>query len=131
MRNRTFRLLMLTAWLVAYAALFGAPAVSAEPVLLKISHQFPANTDFRDQVARKFAAEVEKRTNGAIKFQIYPGSSLFKAKQQFDAMANGSLDMSVYPLAYSGGKLPAVNITLMPALMKSYKQAYKIGRAHV
>ncbi|TAM90289.1 MAG: C4-dicarboxylate ABC transporter [Candidimonas sp.] len=92
--------------------------------MLKISHQFPANTDFRDQVARKFAAAVEKQTNGAIKFQIYPGSSLFKANQQFDAMASGSLDMSVYPLAYSGGKLPAVNLTLMPALITSYQQAY-------
>src|SRR3546814_4134585 len=70
MRNRTFRCLILTAMLGGYAALFGAPAVAAEPVVLKISHQFPANTDFRDQVARKFAAEVEKRTNGAIKFQI-------------------------------------------------------------
>jgi TRAP-type C4-dicarboxylate transport system substrate-binding protein len=125
MRSKTFRCLIATAVIGGYATFFGAaPAAAAEPVVLKISHQFPANTDFRDQVARKFAAEVEKRTDGAIKFQIYPGSSLFKAKQQFDAMANGSLDMSVYPLAYSGGKMPAVNITLMPALIKNYKQAY-------
>ncbi|HEX6136117.1 MAG TPA: TRAP transporter substrate-binding protein DctP [Casimicrobiaceae bacterium] len=100
-----------------------APAIAA-PVVLKISHQFPANTDFRDQLARKFAAEVEKRTNGQVKFQIYAGASLYKPKQQFDALASGALDMSVYPLAYSGGKLPATNLTLMPALIESYDQAY-------
>lgn len=111
--------------LVAFASvLLIAPLAFGAPVVLKISHQFPANTDFRDQVARKFAQEVEKRTNGQVKFQIYAGASLYKPTQQFDALANGSLDMSVYPLAYSGGKLPATNLTLMPALIESYQQAY-------
>ncbi len=111
--------------LLASCAMFAAtPALAAGPLVLKISHQFPANTDFRDTVARRFAQEVEKRTNGQIKFQIYPGASLYKATQQFDAMANGALDMSVYPLAYSGGKLPAANLTLMPALIRNYEQAY-------
>ncbi len=129
--NRSFRCLTLAAVLGGCAALFGAPAVAAGPMVLKISHQFPAHTDFRDVLARKFAQEVEKETNGALKFQIYPGASLFKPKQQFDAMANGSLDMSVYPLAYSGGKLPATNITLMPALISSYKQAYNWGKSDI
>jgi TRAP-type C4-dicarboxylate transport system substrate-binding protein len=107
------------------------PAAAAGSVTLKISHQFPANTDFRDQLARKFAAEVTKETNGAIKFQIYPGASLYKATQQFDAMSNGSLDMAVYPLAYSGGKLPGTNLTLMPALIESYSQAYDWEKAPI
>jgi len=100
------------------------PIAGAAPMVLKISHQFPANTDFRDQVARRFAQEVEKRTNGEVKFQIYAGASLYKPTQQFDALSSGSLDMSVYPLAYSGGKLPATNLTLMPALIENYQQAY-------
>jgi len=105
-------------------ALCFVPIAGAAPMVLKISHQFPANTDFRDQVARRFAQEVEKRTNGEVKFQIYAGASLYKPTQQFDALSSGSLDMSVYPLAYSGGKLPATNLTLMPALIENYEQAY-------
>ena len=100
------------------------PALATRTRVLKISHQWPANIDFRDVLVRKFAAAVEKQTNGALKFQIYPGGSLYKPDQQFDAMANGALDMSVYVLAYSGGKLPAVNITLMPALIENYQQGY-------
>jgi TRAP-type C4-dicarboxylate transport system substrate-binding protein len=100
------------------------PARAVAARVIKISHQFPANIDFRDVLARKFAAEVEKETNGALAFQIYPGASLYKPNQQFDAMANGALDMAVYPLAYSGGKLPATNLTLMPALIESYEQGY-------
>jgi TRAP-type C4-dicarboxylate transport system substrate-binding protein len=123
MKLRSWRL-SAVACAVALCVLPSVPAATAAPLVLKISHQFPANTDFRDQVARKFAQEVEKRTHGEVTFQIYPGASLYKANQQFDAMANGALDMSVYPLAYSGGKLPATNLTLMPALISSYKQAY-------
>ncbi len=107
------------------------PIAGAAPMVLKISHQFPANTDFRDQVARRFAQEVEKRTNGQVKFQIYAGASLYKATQQFDALSSGSLDMAVYPLAYSGGKLPATNLTLMPALIENYQQAYNWEKAPI
>jgi TRAP-type C4-dicarboxylate transport system substrate-binding protein len=72
--------------------------------------------DFRDRLARKFAQEVEKRTDGSLKFD-YPAGSLVKSKQQFDAMSRGAPDMSVYLPAYQGGKIFLADITLMPALI--------------
>jgi TRAP-type C4-dicarboxylate transport system substrate-binding protein len=114
--------------------LFTATSVRAEKVI-KISHQWPGGTvdkgDFRDRLVRKFAAEVEKQTKGELKFEIYPGGSLVKSKQQLDALSNGSLDMTLYPLAYSGGKIPEVNITLMPALISSYEQGYRWKNAPI
>ena len=120
-------------WMLGAFLLAGVShrAAAAAPLVLKISHQFPANVDFRDRLVRKFAAEVEKETKGQIRFQIYPGASLYKPYQQFDAMANGALDMSVYPLAYSGGKLPATNLTLMPALIENYQQGYDWENADI
>jgi len=42
---------------------------------LKISHQFPSGSltegDFRDRLCRKFAAEVDKRSGGALKSAVY------------------------------------------------------------
>jgi TRAP-type C4-dicarboxylate transport system substrate-binding protein len=94
---------------------------------LKLSHQFPGGTidegDFRDRMCRKFAAEVEKRTSGALAVQVYPGSSLMKTNNQFSAMRKGALDMSLWPLAYASGELPETSIGLMPALVTSYEQA--------
>jgi TRAP-type transport system periplasmic protein len=101
-------------------------ARGAEPRTLKISHQFPGGTidagDFRDRLCRKFAAEVEKRTAGALQFDIYPGSSLMKTVAQFSAVRKGALDLSLYPLAYAGGEVPEVNIGLMPCLVTTYEQ---------
>jgi TRAP-type C4-dicarboxylate transport system substrate-binding protein len=95
---------------------------------LKISHQFPGGTltegDFRDRLVRMFAQEVEKRSNGALKFSIYPGSSLMKTNAQFSALRKGALDLSLVPISYSGGEMPEVNIGLMPGLVTSYEQGY-------
>jgi len=100
----------------------------AQKASLKISHQFPGGTikegDFRDRLVRTFAAEVEKRSAGAVKFEIYPGSSLMKTNAQFSSMRKGALDMALIPLSYAGGEIPEVNIGLMPGLVVSYDQAY-------
>ena len=92
---------------------------------LKISHQFPGGTltegDFRDRLCRRFAVEVEKRTSGALKASVYPGSSLMKTNAQFSAVRKGALDMSLYPLSYAGGEVAETNIGLMPALVPSYE----------
>ena len=112
--------------LLAAPALLAARPVRAAAKTLKISHQFPGGTletgDFRDRLVRRFAAAVEKRTNGELAFEIYPGSSLMKTVAQFSALRRGALDMSLYPLAYAGGEVPEVNIGLMPCLVSSYAQ---------
>jgi len=115
--------------LVGALSVVAVPQANAAARVIKISHQFPGGTidegDFRDRLCRKFAQEVEKRTGGELKFEIYPSASLVKDKQQFNSMASGALDMSLYPLAYSGGQIPETNITLMPALITSYEQGLR------
>jgi TRAP-type transport system periplasmic protein len=105
--------------------LIGRSAWGQNAGTLKISHQFPGGTidegDFRDRLCRKFALEVEKRTKGALKFDIYPNSSLMKTNSQFSALRRGALDLSLVPLNYAGGEVPETNIGLMPALVPSYE----------
>ena len=116
-------------------ALSGRVAFAADPVTLKISHQFPGGTleqgDFRDRLVRKFAADVEKKTNGALKFDIYPNSSLIKVNSQFSALRRGALDLSLVPLSYAGGEVPETNIGLLPALVPSYDVGSKWKTAEV
>jgi TRAP-type C4-dicarboxylate transport system substrate-binding protein len=107
----------------------------AQATTLKISHQFPGGTidqgDFRDRLCRKFAQEVEKRTNGALKFDIYPNASLIKVNAQFSALRRGALDMTLFPLSYAGGEVPETNIGLLPALVPSYEVGAKWKTADV
>src|SRR5262245_20148573 len=135
-RSRRTALKSLAA--VSAAAAVPGLARAADAKVIQISHQCPGGTidsgDFRDQLTRRFAAEVEKRTKGSLKFEIYPGSSLMKTVAQFSALRKGALDMSLYPLAYAGGEVAELNIGLMPCLVSTYEQGARwknegIGKA--
>lgn len=122
--------------LVASPAIIGASRLGrAATRTLKISHQFPGGTlqegDFRDRLTRRFAQDVEKRTNGELVFQIYPGESLVKAVPQFDAVRKGAIDMTLYPLAYAGGQFQELNIGLMPCMVTSYEQGFAWKKAPI
>ena len=121
--------------MVAAPAVFGSRSALAQQTVLKISHQFPGGTidqgDFRDRLCRIFAQEVEKRTNGAVKFEVYANSSLMKTLAQFSALRKGALGMSLFPIAYAGGEVHATNIGLMPCLVTSYEQGAKWKTAPV
>lgn len=122
--------------LVAAPALVGfGRSAQAQAAALKISHQFPGGTidqgDFRDRLCRIFARDVEKATNGALKFEVYANSSLMKTNAQFSALRKGALDFSLYPLAYAGGEVHACNIGLMPCLVTSYEQGAKWKNAPI
>jgi TRAP-type transport system periplasmic protein len=95
--------------------------VDAAPMVLKVSHQFAAG-DVRDQMGRVLGDKITEKTKGEIQFRHYPAQSLFKAKDQWDAMRKGALDMSVFPLDYASGKVPQFSITLMPCVLSSVKQ---------
>jgi TRAP-type C4-dicarboxylate transport system substrate-binding protein len=111
---------------LAAPALIGLARGARASTTLKISHQFPGGTlesgDFRDRLCRKFALEIGSRTNGAVTAEVYPNSSLVKTNAQFSALRRGALDMTLYPLAYAGGEVPELNITLMPCMVSSYTQ---------
>src|SRR5689334_14970343 len=130
------RIVMASAAGLAVAGLGASTLARAQaPTTLKISHQFPGGTvnegDFRDRLVRKFAADVTAKTNGALKFEIYPGSSLVKVNSQFSAMRKGALDMSLVPLSYAGGEVPETNIGLLPALVQSNDVGSKWKHADV
>lgn len=120
---------------IATSPLWTPSSWAQSSTTVKISHQFPGGTinegDFRDRLCRMFAAEVEKRSKGSLKFEIYPGSSLMKTNAQFSSMRKGALDMSLVPLSYAGGEVPEVNIGLMPGLVTSYDQGYGWKNAEV
>jgi TRAP-type transport system periplasmic protein len=103
------------------AFLVWSQPAEARSMVLKVSHQFAAG-DVRDLMSRVFGDMVTKKTNGEIKFRYYPAKSLFKPKEQWDAMRKGALDMSVFPLDYASGKVPQFSITLMPCSVSNIKE---------
>jgi len=107
------------------AALCGS-AVAA-PVVLRASHQFPGGKgDVRDEMVQIIAREA-KAAGVDLDVQVYPGASLFKPDQQWNALVNGQLDISSFPLDYASGKERAFGATLMPGLVRSHDRAQRLN----
>ena len=117
----TSRLASLAAVVALVCGILFVAAIDAQARELRISHQF-SEADARHKLAMEFAEKVEKATGGALTFKVFPSQALFKSVAQYDAMSKGALDFSVYPLAYASGKIPELDITLMPCIIDSVEE---------
>src|SRR5258705_13753389 len=116
-----------SAALTAAAALCAFSAPSHAQSVLKASHQFPGGKgDARDEMVQIIAREA-KAANVGLDIQVYPGASLFKPNDQWNAMVNGQLDISSFPLDYASGKVGAFSATLMPALVRNHDRATRLN----
>ncbi|HEY5379863.1 MAG TPA: TRAP transporter substrate-binding protein DctP [Pseudolabrys sp.] len=121
---RTLSIILASA---AAAVLLSASAQAQ--VTLRASHQFPGGKhDIRDDMVQMIAKEAGDAKVG-LAVQVYPGASLFKPNQQWNAMVDGQLDISLFPLDYASGKVPTFSATLMPGLIRSQDRAKRINNS--
>ena len=96
-------------WILAAAAaaIFVAPvAASAQaPIVIKFSHVVAPNTP-KGKGAEKFKELAEKYTNGKVKVEVYPNSTLYKDKEELEALQLGAVQM----LAPSNSKFGPIGI---------------------
>src|SRR5438270_2961005 len=96
----------------AMAILVAAPAVQAQsPIIIKFSHVV-ANDTPKGKGALKFKELAEKYTDGKVKIEVYPNSSLYKDKEEIEALQLGSVQM----LAPSTAKFAPLGIKEFEAL---------------
>jgi len=111
------------------AVMAGGLMASAAPAqtVLKASHQFPGGKgDIRDEMVQLIAREVAA-ANVGLEIQVYPGSSLYKPNDQWNAVTRGILDMTSFPLDYASGRHPEFSATLMPGLVGNFDRAKRLN----
>ena len=96
-------------WLLAAAAaaIFVAPvaATAQAPIVIKFSHVVAPNTP-KGKGAEKFKELAEKYTNGKVKVEVYANSTLYKDKEELEALQLGAVQM----LAPSNSKFGPMGI---------------------
>lgn len=111
----------------AIIAMAGTTAPAFAETILKASHQFPGGKgDARDEMVQLIAREVAK-ADVDLKIRVYPGQSLYKAREQWDAVVTGTLDITAFPLDYASGRHPQFSATLMPGLVKNHDHARRLN----
>src|SRR5450631_94137 len=83
-------------WILAAiaAAIFVAASASMaqSPIVIKFSHVVTNDTP-KGKGALKFKELAEKYTDGKVKVEVYPNSSLYKDKEEIEALQLGSVQM--------------------------------------
>ncbi len=116
----------VTAILAGAAAIVLSASAQAQ-VTMKASHQFPGGKgDPRDEMVQIIAKEMK---SAGVDIQVYPGASLFKPNDQWNALVNGQLDFAAFPLDYASGKVGAFSATLMPGLVRNHDRAQRLNNS--
>ncbi|MDR2689142.1 MAG: TRAP transporter substrate-binding protein [Azoarcus sp.] len=97
MKFRTF-LLGLT---VAGWASMATATCAAEPIVIKFSHVVAQDTP-KGKAADKFKELAEQYTAGAVKVEVYPNSTLYKDKEELEALQMGAVHLLAPSLAKFG-----------------------------
>ncbi len=96
-------------YLIATAAVLAlalvSPAQAQGPIVIKFSHVVTPDTP-KGKASLKFQELAEKYTNGKVKIEVYPNSSLYKDKEELEALQLGAVQM----LAPSNSKFGPIGI---------------------
>jgi len=97
---------------VAVAVFMASGAALAQgPIIIKFSHVVTNDTP-KGKGALKFKELAEKYTDGKVRIEVYPNSSLYKDKEEIEALQLGSVQM----LAPSTAKFAPLGIKEFEAL---------------
>jgi C4-dicarboxylate-binding protein DctP len=98
------------------SALLGASrSFAQQPIVVKFSHVTTADTP-KGKGALKFKELAEKYTAGRVKVDVYPNSTLYKDKEEMDALNSGAVQL----LAPSTAKFRPIGVPEFEALDLPY-----------
>jgi C4-dicarboxylate-binding protein DctP len=120
MRSRVLLAALCSVWLIA-------PLASAQqPIVIKFSHVVAPNTP-KGKGADYFKKVAEERTNGRVKVEVYPNSTLFKDGEEMEALQLGSVQM-LAPSVSKFGPLGVREFEVfdLPYIFENYDEMHKV-----
>lgn len=98
---------------------FGSGAVSGQEVNLKFSHFLGPTSFFQVDLVEPWAKELEAKTNGRVKVEVYNGASpLGKVTEQASQVKAGTVDIALGLRGAEGDRFPGSSIIELPFLVK-------------
>lgn len=86
---------------------------------IRFSHIHPAGATSKALAAELFKKEVEEKSEGRIKVEIYPNGELFGDQDGLQALQNGALEMLAPASGIMTAVAPEIGMLDLPYLLKS------------
>jgi TRAP-type C4-dicarboxylate transport system substrate-binding protein len=103
-----------------------AAAPAAKPIDLSWACFFPPVHAF-SKMEVEIQKEIEKRTDGRVKFTFHPGSSLLNATKMLNGVETGIADIGSTHTGYTRGRFPVTAIVEQPLGYPSGWVSTKVG----
>src|ERR1700736_559607 len=119
-----YRYLVAAVAAVALAALqLPTAALAQQPLIIKFSHVVSPDAP-KGKAAMVFKELAEKYTNGKVKVEIYPNSSLYKDKEELEALQLGSVQILAPSISKFGPlRIKEFDVFDLPFLMSDDARA--------
>ncbi|WP_339799460.1 TRAP transporter substrate-binding protein DctP [uncultured Marinobacter sp.] len=92
------------------AALSAAPAAAQDSVTWRVQSHWPgASSSYKDSLGR-LKEQLEERSDGRIKLQLFEAGALFKADEIFNAVSRGILEMGTISPSYASNQMSLAGI---------------------
>lgn len=102
------------------AGLIAASGVQAETIKLKLSHFLPSSHPTQKDFLAPWAKQLEEKTGGKVKVEIYPAGSAFgHVAKQLDQVKAGVVDIAHGLTGIPRGRLPRTLVMDLPFLVKT------------
>jgi C4-dicarboxylate-binding protein DctP len=113
--------------LIGLLSLICSLAVQAEgPITIKFSHVVAADTP-KGKAALRFAELAKEKTQGRVEVTVYPNSTLYKDKEEMEALQLGAVQMLAPSLAKFGPLgVKEFEVFDLPYLFDDYAQLHKV-----
>jgi len=119
-------LLIIFTCMMVFVTLLAAPAVYAEdPIVLKLGHIGSALAPNHFQQLF-FAEQVAKKTNGAVKVEVYPAAQLGSANKMIKGIPLGTVDLVPESVGRMVMYVPGFKLFDLPYFLDSNEQGVKI-----
>lgn len=106
-------------------------AQAEEPIVIKFSHVVAADTP-KGKAAEHFAKVAAEKTNGKVKVEVYPNSTLYKDKEEVEALQLGSVQMLAPSLAkFAPLGVKEFEVFDLPYIFDDYDQLHAVTQGPV
>ncbi|MCX8087070.1 MAG: TRAP transporter substrate-binding protein [Rhodocyclaceae bacterium] len=108
------------------AATFSLLAFAQQPIVIKFSHVVASDTP-KGKAADFFKQKAEELTKGRVKVEVYPNSTLYKDKEEMEALQLGAVQMLAPSLA-KFGPLGVKEFELfdLPFIFDNYEELHRV-----
>lgn len=104
----------LGAGLAGALAIAGTSAAAAQEITLRVADHYPPDSSSAKITIRYFMEEMEKATDGKVKFEYFPAEQLGKATDMLTLTVDGVTDIGLIAPPYISEKMPLSGVVELP-----------------